>query len=487
MTTWIPRTLLLAALAVTYVRLLPAQERQEPDRFLAECGGDAHNDEHGGDASRLSDRCIPLADIAKRPRPVIELGTPFLGTGRIRKGFKIPGGAVWQPSFMAFATWRNALQSVNVGPGDIELVEAVTRLDVFGNLYLTQTERVLVGFRPLDEEGRFTTYTLHDEPAGQFPNDTTALNYRLATLFFEGDISELFPFLDDDDSAPLDYYFSVGRQSLGFQDGALVADDQMDMVGLTRANLRFGGLINTRVTGVWGWGQVTRHSAGGNVTDPDAMLFGLFSEIDARATTLELDAAYVRGSDATGDGLHVAVGDTRRLGRFSNTFRVMASFPIGDETLFNSRGVLIQNRFGWTPHGNHNWWYINAFAGIDRFRSAARGESAGGPAGQTGVLFAAPGIGRLGAPLGNQVDDAVGGAIGYQMFFAHTRQQLLVELGGRIRTRDAAPGTDLAGLAASYQAAIARRWVLAFQAFGTYSFEPEDFDVRGRLELQLQL
>lgn len=501
MANWIPRLILLAALAAVCAAPVAAQEgeaqegevreQEEFDRFLEECGGEEHGEEqrHGreGDESRLSDRCIPLAEIPNRPRPPIELGAPFLGTGVLAKGIKLPGGAVWQPSFMVFAAWRNAVQGANVGLGDVELAEAVSRLDLFGNLYLTQTERILVGFRPLDEDGRFTTFTLHDEPEGLFADDRSALNFRVTTLFFEGDFSELFPDLDKDDSAALDYYFSVGRQPLGFQDGALVSEDQMDMLGLTRANMRIGGLINTRVTGVWGWNQVTRHSAAGNFTDPDAMLFGLFSEIDIKATTLEFDAAFVTGSDTTGDGLHLAFGDTRRIGQFNNTLCVMASFPIGDETLFNSRGFLIQNQFGWTAHHSHNWWYVGVFVGIDQFRSAARGESAGGPAGRTGVLFAAPGIGRVGAPLGNQVDDAVGGAIGYQMFFGHTRQQLLLELGGRAGTSSDAPGGDLVGVAASYQAAIWRRWVAVLQSFGTYDFELEDFAVTGRLELQLRL
>lgn len=464
---------------------------EEPDRFLEECGGEEQELQEE-DESRLSDQCIPLADLPDRPRPIIELGAPFLGTGVLSDGINMPGGAVWQPALMAFATWRNAVQAVSTGPepDDLRFVEAASRLDLFGNLYLTQTERVLVGIRPLDEDGSFTSATLYQNPDGMFPSDTTVLNARIATLFFEGDIGELFPNLDNDDSSALDYYLSVGRQPIAFEGGALVAEDQLDMLGLTRANMKIGKLINTRLTGVWAWDQVTRHSAMGNFTDPDAMMFGLFSEIDIRATTLELDAAYVRGSIASGDGIHVGLGDARRIGGLNNTFRVMASFPVGEETVFNTRGFLVQNQIGWTPHHSHNWWYIGAFVGIDRFRSAARGESAGGPAGSTGLLFAAPGIGRAPAPLGNQVDNTAGGAIGYQMFFGHTRQQLIFELGGRVRIRsEDALGSDLAGFLASYQAAMGRRFVLVLQGLGTYDFDAveSNLNVAGRLELQLRM
>jgi hypothetical protein len=167
----------------------------------------------------------------------------------------------------------------------------------------------------------------------------------------------------------------------------------------------------------------------------------------------------------------------------------MASFPVGEETSFNTQGVFIQNQFGWTPHHNHNWWYIGGFVGIDQFRSAARGESSGGPAGRTGLLFAAPGIGRIGAPLGNQVDDAAGGALGYQMFFDDSRQQLILEAGGRFKLKDDAVGRDVGGFLASYQAAIRRRFVVVLQGVGSYDFELDDSKVNlaGRLELQLQL
>ncbi len=458
------------------------------DRFEKECGtAEKKPDEHAEEKSLFSDKCLPLANIPQRPRPIIELGTPFLGTGIIRQGITLPGGAVWQPSLLAFATSRSALQGFRNDQDESQLVEAVTRLDLFGNLYLTQTERVVIGFRPLDRDGRFTTRTLSGTPDGRFAPDSSALNFVPSTLFFEGDIAELLPNLDKNDRRSLDYYFSVGRQPLSFQDGALVNEDQMDMLGLTKANLKIGNLINTRITGVWGWGQVTRHGAARNVTDSTASLFGLFTEVDTRKSTIELDAVYVRGGDSTGSGFHFGLSDTRRIGGRSNTFRVMGSLPVGEERDFNSQGFLLQNQIGWTPHHSDNWVYITAFAGLGQFRSAARGQPTGGPGGPTGVLFAAPGIGRLGAPLGNQVDDAVGGVIGYQMFFSQTRKQLLLELGGRARLNDSAPGANQIGAGATFQAAIMRRWVLVFQGNGRYNTAAKSSLFGARTELQLQM
>jgi hypothetical protein len=480
--------LCLAAALVGAAAVPCAAQEKEIDRFEKECGAaEAKADEHGGDKSLFSDKCIPLARIPQRPRPVIELGTPFLGTGIIRKGITMPGGAVWQPSLMAFATSRSAVQGFRNDSDESQLVEAVTRLDLFGNLYLTQTERVVIGFRPLDRDGRFTTRTLSGTPDGRFAPDSSVLNFTPSTLFFEGDIAELLPNLDKKDRRSLDYYISVGRQPLSFQDGALVNEDQMDMLGLTKANLKIGKLINTRITGVWGWGQITRHGATRNVTDASASLFGLFSEIDTRRSTIQLDAVYVQGSDSTGSGLHFGASDTRRIGGRSNTFRVMGSMPVGEEYDFNSSGLLIQNQIGWTPHHSDNWVYVTGFAGIGKFRSAARGQPNGGPGGPTGVLFAAPGIGRLGAPLGNQVDDAVGGAIGYQMFFSETRKQLLLELGGRASIQDSGPGTNQLGAGATFQAAVMRRWVLVFQGIGSYNTDSRQSLFGARTELQLRM
>ena len=465
----------------------------EPDRFEEECADPVQADEHveeGG--SRFSDQCIPLAVIPERPRPILELGDAFLGTGTLGKGMKLPTGAVWQPAFMAFGTMRSAVQGGRVGSGS-DLVEAVARLDLFGNLYLTQTERVLVGLRPLDQNGRFTGLTIKSPDPVATPEEfSDEFNVTVQTLFFEGDLGEIFPNLDKDDSSGWDIYFSVGRQPLAFQDGMLLDENSMDMLGLTRANVRMGGAVNTRITGVFGWGGVNRFGDGTNLEDPDASLFGLFSEIDFRSTTVEIDAVFVR-SQTTGNGIYAAFGDTRRIGRFNNTFRVMGSFPVGDTTAFNRRGVLVHNQFSWTPHHNHNFWYLSGFAGIGDFRSAARGASAGGPLGRTGVLFAAPGIGQVGAPLGNGADDAVGGALGHQMFFGHTRQQLIIEVGGRTRYRSlpgagsSLAGDDMAGTGFRFQAAGGRRFVLVIDGIAARDLGTRKTNFIGRFELVLKL
>lgn len=471
----LPVCLLFVALFFASPEVAFSQEQEE------------QQEEESHETSRFSDEPIPLVTVPPRPRPIFELGEPFLGTGTLGQGIKLPTGAVWQPAFMAFGSIRTAAQAINNDVTDTQISEGVARFDLFGNLYLTQTERIVIGFRPLDQDGRFTRYTLSADPADS-TDFQDELNFKVRTLFFEGDIGEIFPKLDWTDKHGFDIGFSVGRQPLSFQDGLLMNESAIDAVGLTRANLKWFGAVNMRITALFGWGEIDRPMGGFNGADSNAKLFGLFTETDTPTQTIELDLIYVSGDSLSGDGLYGGFSSIRRFGGMNNTFRVVASFPVGDEGLSNSQGVLFHNQLGWTPHHSINYVYINTFLGIDEFRSAARGPSTGGPLGQTGILFAAVGLGRYGAALGNFADKSVGGAIGYQMFFAHTRRQLVLEAGARyVYDRDVMAPVNAAAGGARYQIAFGRRGVIVLDGFGSYNFEVSKAVFGGRLELLIKL
>ena len=137
----------------------------------------------------------------------------------------------------------------------------------------------------------------------------------------------------------------------------------------------------------------------------------------------------------------------------------------------------------WTPPHTENLVYINSFWGIEEFASAARGPDAGGPLGRTGILFAAVGLGQYGAALGNRADDSVGAALGYQMFFDHTRKQLILEAGGRSSTDG--EDEDIFAFGARYQQAMGQHTILQFDVFGGL---PEEGDNTwgARMELQFK-
>ena len=117
------------------------------------------------------------ATTLERPQPLLELGNPFQASGPIRSGFRLPSGAVWQPSLWVFGTYRTALQVFD--NGNEVFSEWANRLDLFANLQLTGTERILIGVRPLDQDGRSSGYRFSPRDADGWED---ALNMRLTTL-----------------------------------------------------------------------------------------------------------------------------------------------------------------------------------------------------------------------------------------------------------------------------------------------------------------
>ena len=418
----------------------------------------------GESPSRISDQHLPLQieNHPRRPRPILEIGDPFLKTGPISKGFQIPTGAVWQPSLMVWGTYRSAAQAFY--DGNDYTSEWSNRFDLWGNIYLTPTERILAGVRFLDREGRFTGYTFRAPETvredGKGFDDH--LNFDITTLFFEGDFGEIFPGLDPKDKHSLDYYFSIGRQPIRYQGGMLI-NDNIDALGISKINLRPPTVANMRSTFVWGGNELNRTNL--PTDDEDSRLYGVFTEIDWKRTTVELDAVYVYSGAATGEGVYLGMGATQRIGHFNSTLRVLGSIPVAVETLHNRSGVVLYHELSFTPHGTDNLAYLNAFAAFDEFRSASRAPDAGGPLSNTGILFEAVGLGRFPSPLSNAADEAVGAALGYQWFFANKRRQLIWELGGRYADRD---GQRAWGTGVRYQIAIGRRGILRFDGHAVY-------------------
>ena len=410
---------------------------------------------------RITDQVIPLQDesIPERPAPILELGDKLLAPGAINHGFQIPTGAVWQPSLIVWGDLRTAVQSFDDGVNKNS--EWANRFDLYSNLYLTQSERIVAGIRPLDKSNRFTRYTFDStevpEEEGEFEDE---LNSNITTLFFEGDFGELFPLLDRKDQYGLDVGLAVGRQPINYQEGMLV-NDTIDSLGVSKINLKPYGAVNQRVTLLWGWDELNRN----NLPDEDstATLFGVFNEIDFAVSTIEADVVYVE-SEETGDGLHGGLGAIQRVGQFNTTLRVLGSIANGTETGANNNGTLLFGELSRTLTGSNDIVYVDSFWAIDSFRSASRASNAGGPVSPVGILFEAVGLGRYRAPLANDTNDAFGGALGYQLFSADSRWQAIFELGGRYATeeigqRGYAGGTRL-------QTAIGRRTVIRVDLFG---------------------
>lgn len=410
-------------------------------------------------SSRLSDMPIPLQvdDVPDRAF-ILELGDGFLDTGPIGEGFTLPGGAVWNPRLQVFGTARTAIQTYN--DGNKTFTDWANRIDIFANLQLTGTERILFGIRPLDEDGSpFSGYlfTPDEEEGWQNGFDT-----RVETLFFEGDIGEMFPNLDPDDTGIGDFGFAVGRQALLLQEGLLV-DDSIDAIGVIRNTLKPGPTSNLRITGMWGWNDVNR---GNGFRDRQADLFGLFTEADLPFSTMALDLIYVSSRRDRGDSFHAAVSAVQRIGGFNTSFRLLQSVAVDDENAFAGTGTLLFSEVSTTPHGTEDVVYLNAFWGIDEYTSASRAPDVGGPLGRVGILFAAVGLGRYDAALNNRAQDVAGAALGWQQLFDEGRKQLILEIAARISTdRDDSSGV---AVGARWQQALGQHVVLRADAFVNY-------------------
>ena len=386
---------------------------------------------------------------------------PFLGTGEITPGFETPFGAVWQPSLIIYGEYRTAVQTFN--NGDAEFSEWANRLDLFTNLYLTPTERIILGLRPFDDirTGEFSGRSFGGDGGSEWVD---GFNLEIRNLFFEGDFGELFPNLDPEDRLSLDYGFSIGRQPLLFQDGIMINDD-FDAVGITRSSLFFLGSSATRITAVYGRNEIHR---GDNVLDRDAQLYGLFFSSDYAKATYDLDLAYVDGSaESGGDGFYAGIAQTRRFGHYNSTLRANFSWALDEETTAVSNGSLLTAQISRHPRRNYDLVYLNAFWGIDDYTSAARDPATGGPLGNIGILFAAVGLGNYGAPLGNRANQAVGAAVGYQHFFDKDKtRQIIFELGGRTSTNSGMD--DAAGaLGVQYQRALNQHAIFVLGGFGS--------------------
>ena len=286
------------------------------------------------------------------------------------------------------------------------------------------------------------------------------------TLFFEGEFGQIFPVFTRDGKYNLDYGFSVGRQPLLLQDGLLVNDDKIDLVGFTANALHFPGVPVARITALFAWDQIERAH---NQTDKDALLIGLDAamDLDLFQSTVEATALYVPSNDG-GDGFYSGIGAVQRIGRFNTSFRVANSVALEGNNDRVASGTLLFGEVSFDPRGTHDLVYFNAFWGIDKFSSADRGPSAGGPLGRVGILNASVDLGTYGAPLNNYAENAIGANLGYQKYFGEVpRTQLVVELGGRMPTK---PPTTLqdqpaGGIAARFQKAFGQRVILSVDAF----------------------
>jgi len=430
----------------------------------------------GEEGSRISDVVIPLDPdvVPPRPQPLLELGEPFLETGTLSPGFTLPTGAVWQPNLLVFGGFRSGLQTHPGTDGDTRTDEWANRLNLFANLQLSGSERIVVGTRTLDDGRNFSGYVFDSDQPGVDDGGVDELDADLESFFFEGDLGELFPNLSKRDFLPTDIGFALGRQPLFFQEGMLL-NDAVDGIGFTRNSLQPSRTSNLRISVFWGWNQITQQRGGSE----GGQLFALLTSTDMRFATVDIDVAHVTGGE-TGDLTVGGFSHISRAGFANRAFRLLGSFS-DDDAL---SGVLAFGEFSITPRRSYNLVYANVFGAFDNFTAAAIGPGAG-PLGRVGINFAGVGLGNYIAPLSGATSDVAGGAIGYQMFFGKKRRQLVLEAASRVGLENTVD--DSHAVTARYQQAMGRRLVWVFDTFVNYLDVERRAALGGRVELLVKL
>ncbi len=373
--------------------------------------------------TELSSRSIPLQDVPERPDTLFHLGDSFFGEGPISKGFKLPTGAVWQPQFFPFGTFSTAVQISD--NGDQQVSEWVNALDIYGNLNLTPTERLLIGFTPFDNDGHFSGYNMYPQGEG-----VDATNGHVQVLFFEGRFDSLFPGLKSSTGNWASFDFALGRQPVSYQSGILI-NDTIDSIGITRTSLNLFGSPEVTITGLFGWNFINRGND--NQRDDNAQLLGMFSTFNYAEHQIEADIVVVYDVDDSNpsNGLNFALSSYQQLwGVLNTTFSYNQSISLNQGGTRSQTGAVLLSQFNLTPPYTVDNAYMNVFWGIGNFTSAARNANAGGPLGQTGILFSATGLGDYGPALPNDGQNMFGGSIGYERYLGSIHRRVILEFGG---------------------------------------------------------
>ena len=406
-------------------------------------------------------------------------GDRFLSPGPTSDGFPIGTGATWRPYWLVWGQLRSAFQVSRPTPRPVTMAEWANRLDILADYYLTATERLHIGFRPLDHEGVYSGYTFRGRNEGW--ND--GFNFEPRTLFFEGEFGEIFPGLDRNDKLSMDYGFSVGRQPIDFQEGVMI-NDVLDGVGIARNNMFMFGSSSTRLSAFWAPHNVHR---GDNIRDSRAQLFALFTQHDFQKSTIEVDGAYVSGGERAGDGAFASVARIRRHGYWNSTLRANASWALQEESAAVSDGYLLTHELSRTMPHNEDIVYLNIFWGIGDYTSAARDPSAGGPLGRMGLLYQAIGLGTFAAPLGDGASESVGLSLGYQhfLFGEEADQQIIFEVGGRSPTSNESDELAELGFGARYQRSLNQHAIFVLDGYVTQD-EAGDTSYGARSEIRVK-
>jgi hypothetical protein len=419
----------------------------------------------------VSDKPAPLLGVGQlplRPAPLLELGPGFLATGPLSQGIEMPGGAMWQPRLWVFGTMRSAVQDFY--NGTTHDAEWANRLDLYANLQLTGTERLVVGMQPLNHDASGAFSGLQFAPGAGGGKDD--LNANVRTLFFEGDLGSTLPALDQKGILPIDFGYTVGRQPLFYENGMLI-NDNVTMVGIARNSIHVPYTSNVLLDFFYAWDHVQRPNRLLTLSGEQPSLWGLSTSIDSLHTTYDIEMLHVSDAAQFGDAWYVGGAAIQRFWLINTAFRVNSSIADGPSTAVSTDGTLVSLETSFTPFRSEDIVYFNPYVAFGNFTQAAQDPIVAGPLGGLGINFAAYGIGTSDSALSSAARDVAGFATGYQAFWDNHRRSLTLEFG--VRENTASNGTfDAQAIGTRFQQALGQRVLLEVDATFTRQEDHND-------------
>lgn len=392
-------------------------------------------------------------------------GSRLYGDGEVAEGINLFGSQnLVHPRLMMFGDWR--LVGVEVDDAKDQKAQFVTQLNIETDLQITATEHIHALFRPLDNNGQFTRYTIGDAKNERFQKQ---LDGNVDTLFFEGDIGAIWSGISGSYTG-WDLPVAVGLMPLIFQNGVWVNDVlQGAAFTIPAKNNRWLGLSNFDATFFAGLKDV--NSAAQDATKNDEVkIFGMNTFSEIFKGYLELGYGFTADKSASKQDYHsVAASFTHRWGaKASMSHRVIYNFGQKDSPLNNKKtanGVLLLWENSFMTRSPYTLIpYLNIFGGFDKPQGLAKQN---GLLENTGISFEKDALTNF-PFLENSANDTYGGTAGLEYLFNLDRQ-IVVEastvqvIGSKFDKRRKEQAPEYAG-AIRYQHPLAKSLILRFDS-----------------------
>jgi hypothetical protein len=361
--------------------------------------------------------------------------------------------------------------------GDTEQGALAVRLNLDLDFAITATERIHAFVRPFDNGASFTRFQF----SGDDNEFVEELDFKLDTLFFEGDVNAIREGLTNRKTT-FDLPIAFGRVPLFTQNGIWL-NDAFDGVafGLTARSSPRLDISNADITFFAGFDKVTTDAAPGD----DSKVFGVAGFADLRKGYAEYGYGYVRAENDDQSYHNLTAAFTRRyrptstIG-VSNSVRLIGNFgQSGAVKTADGFLVLVENSFHRRDPG-FLVPYANFFAGFDRPQSLARAAGTGGVLNNTGINFESDGL--TGYPtLDGTAADSYGAALGLEKLWGISRQ-VVVE-GAVVQRMDDSPLGNQYALGVRFQQPLNNAWI--FRADAMHGWRQGQNDIYGvRVELR---